>query len=301
MLVSARSTAPVTTLRVLVVPALLLACAGGELQGSPESPFTSPSAGSMTESSGTSGTESGTEGWPTTSEGGSGSDSETAATTSMMTTMTSTSSTGGLECIDDDGDNHGEGCEAGPDCNDDDPTVYEGAACECALTPDDKAADACAEGMIGHLGVLGEGGVAPPKKGVITGIDNGAGNGHEDWYWVEFPEAMAMKPRPSAGKMSVTFAVNPGDPGNPDYAFEVYTGCAGQPFEGLSPMYGPGTPPVREWDFFDAHVPPNPNPNPNPNYINNVPWPGKLYIRVFRVNNDGACSEYTLQVARLPN
>ncbi|HEY8376367.1 MAG TPA: hypothetical protein VIK91_07760 [Nannocystis sp.] len=293
---SARSS--VTTSRVLVVSALLCACAGGEVQGLPDNPFASHSGGGAAGSSEASETDGSSGSSPTTSEGGSDSDSGTGTMTT--TSATSDSSTGGPECVDLDGDMYGEGCEAGPDCNDADPTVHEGPACTCMTTPDDKAADSCSEGMIGFLGVLGEGGVVPPKKGVITGIDNGSGNGHEDWYWVEFPEAMAMGPRPGAGKLSVTFAVNPGDPANPDYALEVYRSCGGQPFEGLSSTYGPNTPPVREWDFFDDPKSPEPNPNPNPNYVNNVPWPSKVYIRVFRVNNDGACSEYTLQVAWLP-
>ncbi|MFU8802285.1 MAG: putative metal-binding motif-containing protein [Bradymonadaceae bacterium] len=35
------------------------------------------------------------------------------------------------ECVDLDGDGRGEGCALGADCDDDDPTVYEGAAEQC--------------------------------------------------------------------------------------------------------------------------------------------------------------------------
>ena len=31
------------------------------------------------------------------------------------------------DCVDNDGDGYGEHCDKGPDCNDDDPTVYPNA------------------------------------------------------------------------------------------------------------------------------------------------------------------------------
>ncbi len=190
--------------------------------------------------------------------------------------------------------------DPGPDCDDANPDASDGMDCECAVTPPDKASDTCAEAMAGSLGVIAEGGVVPPIKGSITGIDNGPGNGQEDWFWVGSPRRWRWATRPNAGKLVATFAVNPGDPTNPDYRLEVYTACNKMPFEGLNATYGPGTPPAREWEFFDAHTPPNPNPNPNPNYLNNVPWPAKVFIRVIRVANDQSCSEYTLQVSRMP-
>lgn len=203
-------------------------------------------------------------------------------------------------CADDDGDDFWVGCDQygpdaqGPDCDDADPMKTNGMNCECQETPADVAGETCAEGMPGMLGVVAEGGVVPPVKGTITKL------GASDWYWVEFPEAMAQGPRPNAGKIIVTFANNPGDPANPDYRFEVFRNCGDMPFTGLGATYGMGAPPALEWDFFDQHMPPNPNPNPNPNYKNNIPWPAKVYIRVFRANNDATCSEYTLQVSRMP-
>lgn len=203
-------------------------------------------------------------------------------------------------CVDDDGDDFWVGCDQygpdaqGPDCDDADPMKTNGMNCSCSITPPDVAGETCAEGMAGKLGVIAEGGVVPPIKGTITKL------GASDWYWVEFPEAMAMGVRPNAGKIIVTFANNPGDPANPDYRFEVFKNCGDMPFTGLGAKYGQGAPPALEWDFFDQHMPPNPNPNPNPNYVNNTPWPAKVYIRVFRANNDASCSEYTLQVSRQP-
>lgn len=325
----------------LAACAHLGACAGGDPGAGSGNPFTSQGGGGMSSATGPTGTD--TDPDPTGDGPGSNSNSDSSPSsnsdpTADPTVGPTTGSDPDPNCVDDDGDLHGEGCSAGPDCDDanfnawescdtcvdadndgywvgcdqygpDDPgpdcddtnpEASDGADCECAVTPPDKAADSCAEGMAGSLGVVAEGGVLPPRKGSITGIDNGPGNGQEDWYWVEFPEAMAMGNRPNAGKIVVTFAVNPGDPANPDYAFEVYTGCDKKPFEGLGVTFGPDAPPAREWEFYDAHLPPNPNPNPNPNYLNNVPWPSKVFIRVIRVNNNLSCSEYTLQVSRLP-
>lgn len=333
----------------LAAAALLAACAGGDPGAESGNPFTSQSGNSMTGGATAEFTESGTSaptggGSNSNSNSGSNSDPTTGGTSPTSGDPTGSPTSEGTttlpdpDCVDDDGDLHGEGCNAGPDCDDTDynshmscatcvdadmdgfwvgcdqygpdapgpdcddanPDASDGMDCECAVTPPDKAGESCAEGMIGALGVIAEGGVVPPIKGSITGVDNGPGNGQEDWFWVEFPEAMAMGIRPNAGKIITTFAINPGDPMNPDYRFEVYTACGKMPFEGLSATYGPGTPPAREWEFFDAHAPPAPNPNPNPNYINNVPWPAKVFIRVIRVNNDQSCSEYTLQVSRMP-
>lgn len=169
--------------------------------------------------------------------------------------------------------------------------------CECVGTDRTRSLDSCGDGAQGLLGVIAEGGVVPPLQGAIGFSDNGPGNGMEDWFVVQFPEAMAQGVRPNAGNIVVTFAVNPGDAANPDYRLEVYRDCNGKAFDlGLATQYGPGAPPAREWSFNDNH----PDPG-NPNYKNDIPWPEKVYVRVIRVNNSGSCSQYTLQVSRTPN
>jgi len=168
--------------------------------------------------------------------------------------------------------------------------------CECVGTDRNKSLDACGPDAKGLLGVVAEGGVVPPFKGAIAFVDNGPGNGLEDWFSVEFPEAMAQGARPNTGNIVVTFAVNPGDPANPDYRFEVYRACDGAAFGGgLANQFGAGAPPAREWTFNDS------GSTANPNYKSDIAWPNKVFIRVFRVNNTGSCSEYTLQVSRTPN
>jgi hypothetical protein len=191
----------------------------------------------------------------------------------------------------------GDGCEiVGCESNYYDANKMPDDGCECVGTDRAKSLDVCSADPKGNLGVVAEGGVLPPLKGVIGFVDNGPGNGMEDWFSVDFPEAMATGARPNTGNIVVTFAVNPGDPANPDYRFEVYRACDGVPFAGgLANVFGAGAPPAREWTFNDGAA------MANPNYKSDIAWPEKVFIRVFRVNNSGSCSEYTLQVSRTPN
>lgn len=169
--------------------------------------------------------------------------------------------------------------------------------CECVGTDRTKSLDACGDGPAGFKGMVAEGQVVNMVSGVIPFVDNGPGEGLEDWYSVSFPEAMANGVRPNAGNISVAFSNNPGDPANPDYRIEVYRACNGAAFDmSLATQFGPGAPPAREWSFFDNH----PNPG-NPMYKNDVAWPEKVYIRVIRVNNSGQCLQYSLQIARTAN
>jgi hypothetical protein len=82
---------------------------------------------------------------------------------------------------------------------------------------------------------------------------------------------------------------------NTDYRFEVYRTCNGLAFaNSLATAFGNGAPPTREWWFFDNHL-------PGAQYNNNVVWPNKVYIRVFRVQNDNTCNNYQLSIQRANN
>ena len=52
------------------------------------------------------------------------------------------------------------------------------------------------------------------------------------WKYLAQIERACRGARPNAGNISVSFAVNPGDPANPDYRLEVYRDCAGKAFDG---------------------------------------------------------------------
>lgn len=89
----------------------------------------------------------------------------------------------------------------------------------------------------------------------------------------------------------MSFAVDEGD----DYAFDVFKTCLAKPFDGLADEFGPNTPPVTEWTFFYDWA----EEDPDANYANDVAWPETVYIRVFRAQNDLACTVYQLQVERI--
>ncbi len=169
-----------------------------------------------------------------------------------------------------------------------------GNGCECKGSSRETSNAECGGSLGGFLGVLAEGDQAQNVGvGIIPVLDNLIGNGAEDWYWVGTPENMANGVRPNAGIIQVDFEKND----NGDYRFEVYRQCNAVPFDaGLATQFGAGSPPVREWWFWDSHVPVFLN-----QWEENIAWPEAVYIRVFRVQNPGACNEYKLRVQRTSN
>lgn len=170
--------------------------------------------------------------------------------------------------------------------------------CECAATPRTDSLAACSDAPQGYLGVVGE---AQALNNLVIGavplIDNGIGNGAEDWYSIDFPEAGNPGTRPNTGSIQVSFAMNDGN----DYRFEVFSACNGVAFaNGLATQYGVGAPPTREWWFFDNHTAPIDMPVPGL-YSDNVEWPTTVYVRVFRVQNDATCNNYQLAIERANN
>jgi hypothetical protein len=173
--------------------------------------------------------------------------------------------------------------------------VVEGG-CECAGTSREVSLAACGDEPEGYLGFVTEGTqLVNLPIGTIPFIDNGIGNGAEDWYSVEFPDFGNPGVRPLTGSIRVDFAIND----NNDYRFEVFRSCAGLAWaNGLATQFGAGAPPAREWWFFDNHQAPAQMPSPEP-YQDNVAWPSLVYIRVFRVQNDNTCNTYRLRVQRV--
>ncbi len=170
--------------------------------------------------------------------------------------------------------------------------------CECEATPRTESLAACSDAPQGYLGSAGEG---SQLNGLVIGsvplIDNGIGAGAEDWFSVEFPEAGNPGTRPNTGSIRVDFAVNT----NNDYRFQVFRTCNSVAFDsGLATQFGGGAPPAREWWFFDNHAAPVDMPVPAL-YDDDVNWPSKVYIRVFRVQNDKTCNDYQLRIQRVSN
>jgi len=157
--------------------------------------------------------------------------------------------------------------------------------CECQGTDRTKSIDSCGDAAPGVLGTIAEGAVAQNLVvGVIPTLDNGKGNGAEDWYSVEFPQGT----RPTSGTIKVSFAQNE----NSDYRFEAYRDCNGAAWEGDLASSCDDDPPTVEWTFDDTGP-------ANAKYSNKVTWPSKVYLRVFRIQSDNSCSKYQLKVERL--
>ena len=154
--------------------------------------------------------------------------------------------------------------------------------CECQGTDRTKSIDSCGDAMAGKIGSVNEG--QSLDNLVVGTIPN---TSSADWYWIEFPQGS----RPTSGIIKVTFAQNEGS----DYRFEVFRGCGQDPWAGgLADQFGAGAPPALEWWFRDTV-------SANANYSNNIAWPSKVYVRVFRTQNDNSCSKYQLKVERANN
>ena len=162
--------------------------------------------------------------------------------------------------------------------------------CECEGTTRTDSLAACSDDPAGFLGSLDEDAeLLNIPTGAIPEIDNGLGNGAEDWYRVTIPADGGGGVRPNSGIAKIDFALNQGG----DYRFEVFRSCGGAAFaNGLALEFGAGAPPLQEWWFFDDHD------LVDADYDDDVVWPGTVYIRVFRVQNDLTCNNYQLEIVR---
>jgi hypothetical protein len=205
-----------------------------------------------------------------------------------------TSGTSDGDCEDQDGDGFGEGCNAGTDCNDDDPEINPGmmeacdevdqncdgdpqAGCEC---PDDGVDGDCNNPY--DLGSLEPGGMT---VGVVGNVPT---DGGIDWYQISFPLADV---RPGLGTPTLSFAVNEGDA----FVFDVvYDQCGGDGMPcGMGGDAGGLAVGLTEWTFVDD----DPGCCTAP-MDSMVPWPATIYIRVQRTTTGSSCATYQLQASR---
>jgi hypothetical protein len=197
--------------------------------------------------------------------------------------------TGGND-MNGDGDQTGDGDGDSTGDGDGDQTTGDGDGEPGCETDPAEVAGSCGEnpGVKGAIAV-GESMTSLPMGGISV-LDNGPGNGAEDWYRFDFPVDNA-NPRPNAGMPTVSFAVNEGG----DYHFEVYRDCGAQVFgQGLAAEFGTNAPPLQEWSFHDLDA----GGVEQANYTENVLWPGSVWVRVIRSQNAGSCSNYQLLVTR---
>ena len=255
-----------TLLTALLLP-LTFACSGGEDPDDGGPNFTSV-GGSM------DGTASATD------EVGESGDMDMGTTTAGKDTMGT--------------DTMGTDTTAGTttDSSDTDTTTTAGTTGGDCMTPSDQAGSSCGQdsGVYGNV-AIGEA-IAGLPLGVIADVDNGIGNGAEDWYRFDFG-VTPQDPRPGAGTATISFALNDGG----DYRFELYRDCGAQAYgQGLAADFGTNAPPLEEWTFNDL----DPGPNEQLEYMEMVLWPTSVWVRVFRVTNDGSCGQYQLEVTRTP-
>lgn len=254
-----------TTRLLPLLSTLALACAGG--QGADDSQFTSYTGGDGTADD--IGTEMGSEG----------------ATTDASSSSSDTSDTNDTNDGNDTSDTN-PSTTTNSDTNDGNDTADTG---ECE-TPPELVGASCGQSSA-EKGPVGMGGsLVDLPVGSISALDNGVGNGSEDWYQFEFPIDPA-NPRPFAGTPAITLALNE----NSDYRFEVYRDCGADAYgQGLAADFGAAAPPLDEWSFADL----DPGPLEQLDYMEMTLWPTVVWVRVFRFQNDGDCSSYQLLVTR---
>ena len=230
----------------------------------------------------------------TGTDGNSGSGSNSGSGNSNSGNSSADEETGpDLDCEDEDGDEYGPNCDAGEDCDDDDPDVNPGAAeacdgldqncddeidngCEC---PDDGVSANCNQPTdLGTLMAIG--------NNVLGVVGNVAQEGAIEWYTVSFPAAA----RPGEGTPTLQFAINEGDA----FVFDVVTGqcdAAGQTCTtGGTNGSAVG---LTTWTFVDD----DPGCCTPPSDAM-VAWPNQIFVRVYRTTTGASCAAYQLQATR---
>lgn len=262
---------------IYLLAATVLGCAGGDNPAGDSFTFGGPDG-------------NGSAGDDVLTEGGSAADGGSQGMTSGQDD--SNDDADGVACMDGDGDGYGEGCAAGPDCDDANGDVNPGAGedcdgvdencdgmidngCEC---PEDGVSGACNNAT--DMGVVDVGGSA---LGVVGTIPQ---EGTFDWYTVSFPTAG----RPGDGTPTLGFSVNTGDA----FAFDVVANecdAEGVPCtEGGTMGTALG---LTTWSFADT----DPGCCTAP-MDSMVAWPSQVYVRVYRTTTGASCDSYQLQATR---
>jgi len=157
----------------------------------------------------------------------------------------------------------------------DDPTTS-----TTGLDCDDGLGNLC--GNPYDLGSLAEGETALSQTSTIITA------GVADWFQVAFPAVN----RPGGGTPSISFVQNDDDA----FRFDVFTGM---PCGGEAASCGDGgddngqATDLTEYTYTDDQ--PDCCEPPDDSM---VPWPGQLYIRVYRVDDGQTCSAYQLSLSR---
>ncbi len=196
------------------------------------------------------------------------------------------------DCVDEDGDDFGENCQAGEDCNDEDPGVNPGApeACDgvdqnCDMIAD-NGCECPVDNVSSNCNLPTDLGALQPGESKVGVVGNVPQEGAIDWYKVAFPNVG----RPGMGTPAISFAINEGEA----FVFDVVTGqCAAAGATCSSGGSSGQAIALTDWSFVDNDplccAPPNDSM---------VPWPNEVYLRVYRTSGGASCTAYQLQVAR---
>ena len=219
---------------------------------------------------------------PGLSAGHGGSNATAASSTSSGTSDTSDLSASGSGTNSDSnsgtstgtpvtGDPTSAGPGAGTDT--DDPTTT-------GLDCDNGLGSLC--GTAYDLGSLAEGEMVLSQTSTIVTTDVA------DWFQVSFPAVN----RPGGGTPSISFVQNDDDA----FRFDIFTGM---PCGGEAASCGEGGDDNGEATNLDEYTYTDDQPDcceePDEQM---VAWPGKLYIRVYRVDGGQSCSAYQLTLSR---
>lgn len=259
----------------LLLAATLCACAGGENSVGDNFTFGGPDG------------DQGTAGDATMGDGTAADD-----THGMTSGQSGNDSNDGVACIDGDGDEYGDGCAAGPDCDDTNPDINPGMGESCDGVDEncddmiDNGCDCPEDGVSGacnsptDLGTVEVGGSVMGVVGTVPQADA------LDWYSVSFPAAG----RPGDGTPTISFAINTGDA----FAFDVVANqCDAQGAPCTSGGMGGVAVGLTSWTFVDD--------DPGcctPPQDSMVPWPNQVFVRVYRTSMGESCDTYQLQASR---
>ncbi len=248
-----------TRLALALLGATALACAGPEDSSFSQGPGLSAGNGnSATEASSTSGATSGS-GDPSAS--GSNSDSASGTSTTNPTTSEPTS-------------------DPGTSTEATDGTGTDGTTGTTGLDCDDGLGNLC--GNPYDLGSIAEGETVMSQTSTIITA------GVADWFQVAFPAIN----RPGGGTPSISFLQNDDDA----FVFDVFTGM---PCGGEAASCGEGGDENSQATNLTEYTYTDDQPDCcSPPDDSMVPWPGQLYIRVYRADGGETCSAYRLTLSR---
>jgi hypothetical protein len=198
----------------------------------------------------------------------------------------------GVACIDGDGDDYGDGCAAGTDCDDTNPDINPGMGEGCDGVDEncdgmiDNGCECPEDGISGACNSPTDLGSVDPGGNLLGVVGTVPQEGTYDWYTVSFPAAA----RPGEGTPTLGFAVNTGDA----FAFDVVANeCDAQGAtctEGGTAGAAVG---LTSWTFADT------DPGCCTGAMSSlVAWPNQIFVRVYRTTLGASCDSYQLQASR---